>query len=262
MGQKMTKPPIFYTIGQIQFSPVLGMAKFVPEIQESLRGKFPDFKRDQMTNLRLQIGGPGGAQTQIPTETAERWHFIDVKKTSGYILKPESLVFHTTAYETSDSFFANLLSGIQLVNKCAGLSYIESVAIRTLDAVIPAVGRKAADYLNPVVRGLSGVLEGELRQSVIESLWDIPPDGVLISRVILAKGALAFPMDLFPLSLELSPHLRELNAEHALLDNDRQGKGRFTFDVEEIRKKMQNVKKGVTEAFLKTVTSDALKEWK
>ena len=43
MGQKMSNAPIFYTLAQIRFSPVLGMAKFVSEIQDRLRVEFPIF---------------------------------------------------------------------------------------------------------------------------------------------------------------------------------------------------------------------------
>ncbi len=148
-----------------------------------------------------------------------------------------------------------------VVTKFANLNYIESVAIRTLDAVVPEQDLNVRDYLNPALRGLSDGLDGELKRIVTESLWEIPPHGVLISRVAIVKGALALPMDLFPLPLELKPALKELNVEHALLDNDRQERERFAFDLEEIRKRLLIVKKGATEAFKQTVSQVALNRW-
>lgn len=260
MGQKFSKPPIFYTIGQIQFSTVLGMGKFVNDIQESLRNKYPDFRQDKITNLVIQLGGEGPKEVQ--PQSTDRWHFSDAKKTSGYILKTDALVFHTTQYETSEVFFKCVLEGIEVINKYARLSFVESVAIRTLDAVIAEHGTKLRQYLNPSVCGLSEGLEGQLKQSVVESVWEIPPGGVLISRSAIKSGALAFPMDLFPLSLELRAFLRELNAEHALLDNDRQEKGRFDFSLDEIRNRLAIVKMGATDAFEKAVTPFALERWK
>lgn len=260
MGRKMSKPPIFYTIGLIQFSPVLGMAKFVPEIQESVRAEFPDFRQEKTANLQIRLAGesaPGPVMTQ-----SDRWHFINQDKTSGYILRPETLVFHTTAYETSEHFLNRVIEGITVVNKLANLSYVESVAIRTLDAVIPDPDLKVGDYLNPAVRGLAEGLAGHLKQSVMESLWEIPPSGLLISRVTITKGSLAFPMDLFPLSLEVNPDLRNLDVHHALLDNDRQEKQRFKFSLEEIQKRFLTVKQGATEAFEKEVSQLALERWK
>jgi len=259
MGHKMSKPPIFYTIGQIKFNPILNMAKFVTDLQESLRSRFPDYRQETIANIQLRATSDDEPQqvTHI-----NRWHFIDLHKTSGFILQREALAFHTTAYETSEDFLKNVLDGISLVNKFASLTFIESVAIRTLDAVVPAPGLNVRDYLNPAVRGLSEGLNGQLKHSVTETLWEIVPDGVLISRVAIVKGSLATPMDLVGLNLELRADLKNINLEHALLDNDRQDKRRFAFDPEEILKRLVTVKKDVTEAFQKTVTPVALEQWK
>lgn len=69
-------------------------------------------------------------------------------------------------------------------------------------------------------------------------------------------------MDLFPLSLEVNPDLRNLDVHHALLDNDRQEKQRFKFSLEEIQKRFLTVKQGATEAFEKEVSQLALERWK
>ncbi|HET7108119.1 MAG TPA: TIGR04255 family protein [Candidatus Acidoferrum sp.] len=255
----MKKPPIFYTIGQIQFSPVLGMAKFVPDIQEELRRDFPDFQRGKIANVQIKA-----IDENVPVQvvTQERWHFNDLNRTSGYLLQPQSLVFHTTAYETSEHFLQKVLGGISIVQKYAELTYIESVSIRTLDAVIPEPDQNVREYLNPAVRGLSEGLDGHLKHSVMESLWEVPPHGVLISRVAIVKGALATPMDLFPLALELKPELRKLDlGEHALVDSDRQHKERFAFDPEEIRRRLLVVKRDATLAFQKSVSQFALERW-
>jgi uncharacterized protein (TIGR04255 family) len=255
----MSKAPIFYTIGHIQFNTVLGMSRFVPDIQEALRSDFPDFQAQKLANLQIRFSGDEG-----PAQTAssqEQWQFTDLKKRSGYLLRQNSLVFHTTAYEDSDHFLQKVVHGISVVNKHATLSYVDSVAIRTLDAVIPDPGLNVRDYLNPAIRGLSDGLEGQLRHSLSESLWEIPPNGILISRVAIVKGQLALPMDLFPLALDLKSELKDFSGEHALLDNDRQEKERSVFNLDEIQKRLLTVKKGATEAFQKAVTAVALERW-
>lgn len=259
MGQKMRKPPIFYTIGQIQFNPILGMVNFVPDIQEELRRDFPDFQRGKVANIQIKA-----AEESVPPQviTQERWYFSDLNKTSGYLLQPQSFVFHTTAYETSEHFLQKVLDGISVVHKHARLTYVENVAIRTLDAVIPEPGQNVRDFLNPAVRGLSEGLDGQLKHSIVESLWEIPPHGILISRVAIVKGALATPMDLFPFSLELKPELRKPDlGEHALVDSDRQHKERFAFDLGEIEKRLLVVKKDATQAFQKAVSQFGLDRW-
>ena len=104
MGQKMSKPPIFYTIGQIQFNPILEMAKYVPAIQEFLRTEFPDFQVQKRANLQIRLSDDAPPPQPVQTVTQERWLFTDLKKTSGYVLHPETLSFQTTAYETSEHF--------------------------------------------------------------------------------------------------------------------------------------------------------------
>jgi uncharacterized protein (TIGR04255 family) len=257
MGRKMRNPPIFYTIAQVQFSPFLQMTKIVSDIQASLRKKYPDFRQDKMANFILQFGPQGPIQQQ----GGDRWHFIDAKNSSGFILRNEALVFHTTAYETSEVLFECVLEGIGAVNKYAELGFVESVAIRTLDAVVPEGGTALRKYLKPAVRGFSEEFDGQLKQSVVESTWDIPPNGVLISRSAIVQGGLGVPMDLFPLSLELKPSIRTLNVQHAVLDNDRQEKGRFDYNLDQIHERLVTVKKGASLAFSKAVTPFALEQW-
>jgi uncharacterized protein (TIGR04255 family) len=258
MGQKMRNPPIFYTIGQIQFNPVLGMPKFIPEIQEALRKPFPDFRPEKKATLQMRIGDSAPA---AQTTAQDRWHFIDIRSMSGYLLHSQALIFHTTAYETSEHFLEKVLDGIKLVNECAGLTYIDGVAIRTLDAILPEPNLNVRDYLDPSVRGISEGLDGELKHAITESFWEIRPHGLLISRVAILKGTLGLPMDLVPVPLEFKQELREINIEHAILDNDRQDKERFDFDEEQIRKKLLTVKKGATDAFEKQVSPLALERW-
>jgi uncharacterized protein (TIGR04255 family) len=259
MGQKMKNPPIFYMIGLVQFNAILNMSKFIPDIQESVRSEFPDFQQGKVANIQIRLTEENSPPQAV---TQDRWNFTNLSKTSGYLLQPQSLIFHTTAYETSEHFLQKVLDGISVVNKHATLTFVDNVAIRTLDAVIPEDDLNVRDYLNPAIRGLSDGFSGQLKHSVTETLWEIPPSGVLISRVAIVKGTLALPMDLFPLSLELKASLRDINREHALLDNDRQERSRFTFDLEEIRKKLLIVKKDATEAFEKTVSKLALDRWK
>jgi uncharacterized protein (TIGR04255 family) len=259
MGVKMSNPPIVYIVAQVQFSPVLDMRKYVPIIQEELRKDFPDFREESINNFQVQLENavPKPFITQVP-----RWQFGRADKMSGFLLRTDVLNFHTTAYDTFESFLENTMRGIDVVNKAASLGLVESTAIRTLDAVIPEEGSSVQRYLNPAACGLSEALDGELKQSIVECLRDFPPDGVLISRVAIVKGALGVPADLYPLTLELKPAFRNLNSWHAILDNDRQQKSRFEFNLNTIQKSLTDVKKGVSEAFLKSVSDFAIERWR
>jgi uncharacterized protein (TIGR04255 family) len=259
MGVKMSKPPIFYTIGQVKLSPVLDMEKYVPKVQEELRKDFPRFKQDSINAFQLHVeaGTPRPSFSQIP-----RWQFARADNMSGFLLGPDYLVFHTTAYDTFEPFLESIVRGLEVVNKAASLGLVESMAIRTLDVAVPEPGTKVQEYLKAQACGLSEDFGGKLKQSTVECVREFPPDGTLISRVAILYGPLGIPMDLFPLALELKPEFKNLNTWHALIDNDRQQKGSFEFDVQKIRTGLSDVKKGVSEAFYSSVSDFAIGKWR
>ncbi|SRR6266700_542329 len=259
MGEKMSKAPIFYTLAQIRFSPVLGMVKFIPDIQERLRNTFPDFRNEQTRTLQL---AESGEASELKSAALTRWHFVDQSNTSGFILAPTSLVFHTTAYETSNWFFDTLITGLEVVHSCASLGYIERLGFRTLDAIVPDSQDKLELYLNPEALGLYKSFSGELKQHIAEASFSFPPEGNLTVRVVVVKGILGVPTDIFPTSLTLAPRTEGLEGNNAVLDIDRSEQGRMPVDLLEIRRRFEIIKRDATEAFHKMVTQAALKHWR
>lgn len=258
MGQKMENAPIFYTIGQIRFSPVMGMAKFVDEIQEKLRGSFPDFRAEQRRILQLADAGEG---TELKSAATTRWHFTDQANTSGIVLEQASLVFHTTDYETSDWFFDHLLRGLEIVHSAASLGYVQRLGMRTLDAIVPKEGENLETYVQRETLGFYRLLQGELKHNINEAIFSTG-SGTLITRLIVMKGSLALPADLFPIALNVTPKLQSLDVLHAVLDIDRSDEYKMPVNTEEVRKRLLLIKRDVTDAFEKTVTPGALLRWR
>jgi uncharacterized protein (TIGR04255 family) len=257
MGQKMSNPPIFYTLAQIRFSAVLGMGKYVDSIQERLRGSYPDFRTEQRRTLHL---ADTGEASELKSEATVRWHFADQSNTSGFILDQSSLIFHTTAYETSDWFFDQLLHGLEVVHAVASLGYIQRLGLRTLDIVVPDAGESLEIYLQKEALGFYRLLPGELKHNITEAVFSVG-SGMLISRLIVMKGLLALPADLVPISLTLPPNLQSLNALHAVLDVDRNEESKMPVNTNDIRKKLASIKRDTTETFERTVTPEALNRW-
>jgi uncharacterized protein (TIGR04255 family) len=259
MGKKMLNPPIFYTVGQIRFNPVLNMGDFVPKIHERLRKRFPEVRQEELRRVQMNFAAQDGKDA-VNTFAAPRWSFANLLRTSGYALTTDSLVFHTTAYETSDEFYEALLSGIRLLDEAVGLSYIEGVGLRTLDAVVPSGGRPIAFYLNNQVLGLYGLLSGEIKHNITENVT-IFPTGQQVSRVVIAIGPLGTPVDLFPIQLTIGKRFQEVNGIHAVLDLDHNRQDRFEFNLSEIEERVRQVKAGVTDVFYKVTTTEARDAW-
>jgi uncharacterized protein (TIGR04255 family) len=123
MSARMANAPIFYTLGQIRFNPVLNMGEFVPKIHEKIRKQYPAVRQEELRRIQMNLAGQE-SKDAVSTFSAPRWSFTDLNNTSGYVLYTDSLVYQTTAYETSKEFADALLAGIRLVDEVVGLSYV------------------------------------------------------------------------------------------------------------------------------------------
>jgi len=256
----MMHAPVFYTLAQVNFNPILQMGEFVPKIQDRLRRDgFPDFRKEQLRQVAFKQ--TDGEAPEISTHDGPtRWNFIDASRQSGYLLLPNSLVYHTTAYATFDDFAQKLLDGLRLIHEEVGLAYVERIGLRYLDAVVPKVGETLVEYLNNSVTGLSIALQGKLQHTFTETAIDTS-EGKLVSRVLITEGELAVAPDLFPLPLVLEKKFAELNGIHAVLDNDYFTAARFEFNPERVTTLLNSFHNSINAAFKASVTQYALDAW-
>ena len=259
MAEKLTNAPIFYMIGQLQFNPVLDMGDYIGPLQKRWRSRYPDFSAQSLNQLQFQLPVPG-VNPNFKTVTAPKWHFKNTDQTSGIVLSTDSVVFHTTAYTTSEEFFSSLLDALRVINETVSLSYIESVSIRTLDAVVPDATHAMPFFLNQKVLGISSDLEGKLLHSFLEAV-QVRQYGQLTTRIVVLPGKLGIPADLAPITLTLPIRFAGINGSHAIIDNDCVQKKRFHLDLPRTLESLRTVKKAVTEAFHISVTAEALQYW-
>ncbi len=263
MSAKMSKAPIFFAASQVTFNEIREMEKYVDAIQERMRGlKFVDFSRTDLKSLQLNAVSPeiGIQQTQTV-----RWQFVNFEKTSGYSLMPNMLFFQTTAYETSDELRSALLEGLALIHEIVGLSYIQSIGLRTLDAIVPQQNEDISNYLKPNLMGFSQSFEeGVLRHSMSETVTQ-KEGGILISRAVILgpeTPSIGVPFDLYPIQLKFVDRFQTVKGTHAILDNDRVHQDRFEYDLKEVEKRFIAIKKDVKEAFFAAITDKARESWK
>ena len=158
MGVKFRNPPIFYSLSQVRFNVIGEMGDYVQRLQRQWRAKYPDFSYQALNQLQFQMSGPT-QQPEIKQSVTPRWHFKNADQNAGYVLTTESIVFHTTKYETSEAFFSELLTGLKTINEVVDLAYIESVSFRTLDVVSTDSAHGLDFFLNPHLLGLSSQLD-------------------------------------------------------------------------------------------------------
>lgn len=266
MGSKWKNAPLFYTVGQIRFNPILSLKTYVEQIQEQLRKKgYPDFRMQPRVRINLaQVAGkPPSEQPNISLEKSEQYSFDDRERTCGFVLDQSALAFHTTNYETFDAFSENLLSGLEIVHGVVHLDYCQRVGVRYLDAVTPLPTENIDQYVVPQVLGIAGSLgEVTVRHSFSETVVELSPESTVTCRTVIQSGAIQFPPDMQGLALNLPDRITAYDGVHALIDTDGAFEGREAFEFNKVKDRLSTLHQEIDRAFSATCTEYALSAWK
>lgn len=79
MGTPLKNPPVYLTLAQVRFNPILKLGDFLPSIQESFRqAGYPDYERQNI--ISIQITAQDG-QTPAPMPVKQdRFQLGNVEK--------------------------------------------------------------------------------------------------------------------------------------------------------------------------------------
>ncbi|HHQ4556795.1 TPA: TIGR04255 family protein [Aeromonas hydrophila] len=260
MGKKLSNAPVFFTIVQVQFNPILNLETFMPLIQAKMREMhFPDYKEEISQRVILPFGGD---QLQAaPTLTAEkRFIFGDIKARNIFILSNNSITLQTSCYEDFDAFSSKFINCIGMLKDFLPLDFYERIGLRYLDAIQPEEGESYPDYLVPEVLGLSMNIKGTLEHSISETVSN-DDDALLISRVVFRNAPFSLPNELLGHTPIIDKKFTKINGTHAIIDIDSVVSNRDYFDIVNITKKMNVLHENVAESFNTIITPYALSKW-
>ena len=263
MGKKRINAPVYFTVAQVRFNPVLNMEGYLVTIQEKMRtAHFPAFKRETIQQLIVPFGSPGdGGQVPTPSFVPQaRCIFGNIEGTTEFVLENSALALQTTAYEIFETFSKTLLDGLGIVHDALRLDFTERVGLRYLDAVLPKAGESLSDYLTPEVLGLSDKLSKKMSHSFSETVT-MNTNGQLVSRVIIQDGHVGLPPELMALAPRLDKRFTQPDGRHAIIDTDAFLEQREVFSLEKLRDRLLALHGEILKSFEVTVTSSALKKW-
>ena len=246
-----------------EFNPVLDLDGYIPAIQSKMReAHFPDYKKQVVQQLVLPFGGTGQGQVAAPTLTPQlRYLFGDVDGRSLFLLETNALSFQTTSYDTFETFSGVLLKGLGVVQDVLRLDFVERIGLRYLDAVQPAKdGETLREFLVPEVLGLALRGEGQLQQSVSETIVSTAA-GQLVSRVLIRHGQVGLPMDLGGLAPVIDPRFTQRESMHAIVDTDASIGRREAFEISKVRARLTALHDDIVKSFNATVTDHARATW-
>jgi uncharacterized protein (TIGR04255 family) len=263
MSRPMKNAPVYFTIAQVRFNPLLSLSTFIPGIQEDFRRHgFPDFKKAVAMAFSFGPVVSGQPENQLPPlQPLERYMFSDTGNTKFFLLEQGALSFQSTKYEVFETFVAELTLGLEVLNKIVGgLSFVERVGLRYLDAVMPREGETLGQYLIPEALGLYGKLKGRTKHAFLETMAE-SAEGSLISRAVIQEGQIGVPPDLQLNELRISQPFANFSGVHAILDTDAFHVERVPFDLADVRKRLDILHNRINEAFRALVTQHAISAW-
>ena len=262
MARKMRHAPVYFTIVQVRFNPVMALDDYAPKIQDRMRHSgFPDLQRSMMSTFNLNMAqGEAVPNGQVPVSQTARYTFSNMSKTAGFVLDHGSLSYQTTDYDVFDTFSETFMQGLSIVHDVIRLDYTDRVGVRYLDAVYPENGEEIARYLNPSLLGLYGQINGALGHTFSETFIRAESANI-VARMIIQDGPIGLPPDLQPMWLLISERFRALHGVHAILDTDGSQDARAPFDIEDLKSRLKIVHEAVITSFRAAVTQHAIDCW-
>lgn len=264
MGKKLANAPVYYTVAQVQFNPILDLDTYVPAIQAKMREMhFPDFKQEVFQRLVLPFGGMEPTQMAAPAVSPQsRYLFGDISGRALFLLETNALSFQTTDYDTFATFSETLLKGLGILDQVLHLEFVERIGLRYLDAVQPSKQDETLrDFLVPEVLSFALRGEGELQHSLSETVT-LTSAGQLVSRVFIRHGQVGLPMELSALAPKIDPRFTQREAAlHAILDTDASTTQREAFELSKVGDHLIALHGEITKSFEVTVTRHALDSW-
>lgn len=258
MGTPLKNPPVYLTLAQVRFNPILKLVDFLPGIQERFRhAGYPDFEHQHL--ISIQVAMQDGQSTPKPVQQ-DRFQLGNLEKTHTFILDGQSLTLQSTNYGRFETFSECFLQGMEMVHQAVELAFTERIGLRYLDRVIPQAGETIEQYLAEQVHGLTSRLGGRPVYSYTEALNEVGKIK-LVSRVAIQDGPLAFPPDIQPGNMAVAEKFVSYTGKCAILDNDGFVEGREAFSFRAVSDYLQAIHEVIGTAFKATATPYAFTAW-
>lgn len=258
MGTPLKHPPVYFTLAQVKFNPVLKLNDYVPSIQEAFRrAGFPDFAI--RAGIAIKITMQDGLPKPEP-QTVNSYTFGDSAKTHNFLLDSGSLILQSTDYGHFEGFARKFEDGLELIHQAVHLDFVERIGLRYLDRIAP-MGPDALDkYLVPQALGVRAIIGGQPMHSYCETLTQIS-GAKLLSRVLTQDGPLGFPPDVAQHGLQLQERFKAAPSLHAVLDTDGFVEQRIPYSIDAVRKSLTDLHEIVSNAFKALTTQYARQKW-
>jgi len=253
--EKLAKSPLVYVVAQVRIGAVLKMADYIPEIQEGMRkSDYALFRESEVREMEFR---PAGATLR----TTPQWAFEQIDRTTGFLVQPGAVTFHSTAYDTHEGFFVALRQGLEIVQDVVGIAATERLGLRYVDAFHASAEHRLADYFKEGLRGISLENIGARKpRSFTNLIMDTDVGGRLVVRIGQNTDG-ALPPNLLPQDL-LCEKAFDAGKPIGILDYDHFIEKMEKFSVDRAMGQFNGLHGILSDVFRETISDFALEEWR
>lgn len=255
--KKLLNQPLKFVLAEFKFSPVLQMSKFIPEVQEAFRKKFPivEDKTDRIIQVYNDL---------LETKDITRWCFISPDKSQAIELDQERIIYFTSIYDRFEGFATSCKNILKVLSDVVDPTLIQRIGLRYSDLVVLEDHEKMTDLVDthftcPDV--LSNLGSNKQQKTEILINTDL---GKLAIRTFYGVHELSHSLDLLG-RLPISIPLNNSSNERIILDFDHFWEAVDTpikFDSNYILQKLTGLHQIAREAFWRSTTEYAReKKW-
>ena len=263
----LSQQPLALVLGQIRFSPIRQMDRYIPEIQEAFRQYgFPVERAGKVQ--QIDIGASAGVPVQVIEQ--QRWEYRTRDETWSVLVTQDGVVLQTTDYERFESFADRLAYAAQTVlatTEHERLGVVQRVGLRYVDVVQPREGEDFRTYLRPGFHGAADAvfLHGTHRLRVESTGMTLLGDDVtgrMIVRVVQNYQGRSLPPDLIGGAPKFTRRAKR-GELITLIDMDNYIEGTFNPDTGWIVARAFEMHDHIIETFHDhVVTETAIEAWK
>lgn len=127
--KKLTNQPLIFVLTEFHFSPVLDMGRYIPEIQDLLRVRFPKLRMNESQEVSISHQG-------ISLNTQPNWEFISKDNKEAATLNQNRLLFMTSKYERFEGFNANCDFLLKAILETANPSLLLKIGLRYSNTIL------------------------------------------------------------------------------------------------------------------------------
>lgn len=256
---KLKNSPLVLVLVQVRIAPVIKMADYIPDIQESLRrGGLPRFVAGEEVQLQVSQGQAATVQR------SPRWEFQNKDQTHGVVITQNFIAVQTTTYDVYESFETFFARPLAVLGEIVEPGLVQRIGLRYVDLIRPRAEQRLSEFFKPSLRGLEAA---DIGADDLLSRFEIlakTAEGTMRIRCLQTNDGTPLPPDLTSLSLNLTSTVADGLVRGELvtiMDLDHFTSVPRDYETASLVEAIGGLHDNLDQAFRAAVTPEALTTW-